>query len=75
VRVLPPGWLIVAFALASLLVASCTDDVTANCPPLAHPEVLTVAAASNPCAGRATATLTPRPIVATLPRPAMQGSR
>jgi hypothetical protein len=37
------------FTLAPLLVASCTDDVSANCPPLKHPEVLTVAAASNPC--------------------------
>jgi hypothetical protein len=51
-RALPPGWLIVACALAALLLAGCTDDVTANCPPLAHPEVLTVAAASNPCAAR-----------------------
>jgi len=42
---LPPGWL--AAALAPLLVAGCTDNVTANCPPLAHPEVLTVAAASG----------------------------
>ena len=40
-----------ALALAPLLLASCTDDVAANCPPLAHPEVLTVAAAAgNPCA-------------------------
>jgi hypothetical protein len=46
-RALPPGWL--AAALAALLVASCTDAVTANCPLLAHPEELTVAAASNPC--------------------------
>jgi hypothetical protein len=52
-RALPPGWLTVAFALAALLVAGCTDDVTANCPPLAHPEVLTVAAAAgNPCGAR-----------------------
>ena len=36
-----------------LLLASCTDDVAAKCPPLAHPEVLTVAAASNPCQARA----------------------
>ncbi len=48
-RALPPGWLAAVLALAPLLLASCTDDVTANCPPLAHPEVLTVAAASNPC--------------------------
>ena len=42
-----------ALAFAPLLVASCTDDVAANCPPLAHPEVLTVAAsAGNPCAAR-----------------------
>jgi hypothetical protein len=33
---LPPGWLIPAFALAPLLLAGCADDVTANCPPLAH---------------------------------------
>jgi hypothetical protein len=51
-RALPPGWLTVAFALAPLLLAGCTDDVAANCPPLAHPEVLTVAAASNPCRAR-----------------------
>jgi hypothetical protein len=52
-RALPPGWLIAALALAPLLLAGCTDDVAANCPPLAHPEVLTVAAAAgNPCAAR-----------------------
>jgi len=51
-RALPPGWLAVVLALASLQVAGCTDDVTANCPPLAHPEVLTVAAAGNPCQAR-----------------------
>jgi hypothetical protein len=51
-RALSPGWLAAA-ALAALLLAGCTDDVTANCPPLAHPEVLTVAAAAgNPCAAR-----------------------
>ena len=49
----PPGWLAAALALAPLLLANCTDDVAANCPPLAHPEVLTVAAAAgNPCAAR-----------------------
>jgi ABC-type cobalamin transport system permease subunit len=61
-RALPPGWLLswavvratrtiaAVLALAALLVASCTDDVAANCPPLAHPEVLTVAAAAgDPC--------------------------
>jgi len=48
-RALPPGWppswavvratrtTAAALALAPLLLASCTDDVTANCPPLAHP--------------------------------------
>jgi hypothetical protein len=41
-RALPPDWLAAALALAPLLLASCTDDVAANCPPLAHPEVLTV---------------------------------
>jgi hypothetical protein len=46
---LPPGWLIVVYALAPLLLANCADKLTADCPPLAHPEVLTVAAASNPC--------------------------
>jgi hypothetical protein len=52
-RILPPGWLIVAFALAPLLLAGCTDDAAANCPPLQHPEVLTVAAAAgDPCAAR-----------------------
>jgi hypothetical protein len=51
-RALPPGWLAAALALAPLLLAGCTDDVAANCPPLGHPEVLTVAAASNPCAAR-----------------------
>jgi hypothetical protein len=49
-RALPPGWLPAAFALVPLLLAGCTDDVAANCPPLAHPEVLTAAAATdNPC--------------------------
>jgi hypothetical protein len=57
----PPSWAVVratrttaaALALAPLLTASCTDDVAASCPPLAHPEVLTVAAATgNPCAAR-----------------------
>ena len=38
-------------ALVPLLLASCADDVTATCPALKHPEVLTVAAAGNPCAG------------------------
>jgi hypothetical protein len=52
-RALPPGRLVAAVALAPLLVASCTDSLTASCPPLAHPPVLTVAAASNPCAARA----------------------
>ncbi len=51
-RALPPAWLIVACALAPLLLASCTDNLTANCPPLAHAKVLTVAAASNPCQAR-----------------------
>src|SRR5258708_39506399 len=51
-RALPSGWLTVAFALAALLLAGCTDTVSANCPPLAHPAVLTVAAASNPCQAR-----------------------
>ncbi len=62
-RALPPDLMILAFALAPLLLASCTDDVTANCPPLAHPEVLTVAAACNPCrakAGETAALLAPR---------------
>ncbi len=52
VRALPSAWLTVAFTVAPLLLAGCTDDVTANCPPLAHPEVLTVAAASKPCQAR-----------------------
>src|SRR5215467_2398319 len=56
-RALPPGWLASgAWALAPLLLASCTDNLTANCPPLAHPPILTVAAAaaaSNPCAAKA----------------------
>jgi hypothetical protein len=52
-RTLPPGWLAAALVLAPLLVAGCTDDLAAKCPPLAHPEVLTVAAAAgNPCAAR-----------------------
>jgi len=52
-RALPPGWLAAALALAPLVLSSCTDDVAANCPPLAPPEVLTVAAAAgNPCAAR-----------------------
>src|SRR5262245_30778296 len=51
-RALPPGWLVAAVALAPFLLASCTDDLAAKCPPLAHPPVLTVAAAANPCAAR-----------------------
>ena len=51
-RALPPGWLVAAVALASILLASCTDDLAAKCPPLAHPPVLTVAAADDPCAAR-----------------------
>ena len=50
-RALPSGWL-AAWALAPLLLASCTDSLSAKCPPLAHPPVLTVAAADNPCAAR-----------------------
>jgi len=53
---LRPGRLIVA--LAPLVLAGCTDDVTANCSPLAHPEVLTIAAAGNPCQAKASSTLT-----------------
>jgi hypothetical protein len=53
-RALPPGWLVAAaWALAPLLLASCTDDLATKCPPLANPPALTVAAAaSNPCAAR-----------------------
>jgi hypothetical protein len=40
-------------ATASLLLAGCGDDLAQNCPPLAHPPVLTVAAASNPCQAKA----------------------
>lgn len=48
-RALRPGWLAaVAWALAPLLLASCGDTLTADCPPLAHPPVLTVAAAAVP---------------------------
>ena len=53
VRTLPPGWLVVAYALTPLLLASCTDTLTTNCPPLAHSPILTAAAASNPCTARA----------------------
>jgi len=49
---LPPGWLIVAYVLAPFLLTSCTDTLTTHCPPLAHPPVLTAAAASNPCRAR-----------------------
>jgi hypothetical protein len=50
-RALPPGWLVVAFAFASPLLAGCGDNLAATCPPLARPEVLSVAAAdSDPCA-------------------------
>jgi hypothetical protein len=52
-RALPPGWLGAADALAPLLLASCTDSLTTSCPPLAHPPILTMAAAANPCAARA----------------------
>jgi len=48
-----PRWPLAAVVLAPLLLASCADDVTAKCPGLKHPEVLTVAAAGNPCAARA----------------------
>jgi hypothetical protein len=51
-RALPPAWLVAAVALAPLLLASCTDSLTASCPPLAHPPILAAAAASNPCAAR-----------------------
>ncbi|HSR26276.1 MAG TPA: hypothetical protein VLW53_22160 [Candidatus Eisenbacteria bacterium] len=43
-RALQPGWLATACALAPLLLASCTDSLTTDCPPLAHPPVLTVVA-------------------------------
>ncbi len=44
---------VAVLALASLLLAACSDTLTQNCPPLAHPPVLTVAAASNPCQAKA----------------------
>jgi hypothetical protein len=48
----PAGWL-PRWPSPTLLIAGCTDDVAANCPPLAHPVVLTVAAAAgNLCAAR-----------------------
>ena len=47
-----PRWPLAAFVLAPLLLAACAGDVTAKCPALAHPPVLTVAAADNPCAAR-----------------------
>lgn len=49
----------------------CTDGVAANCPPLMHPPVLSVAAASNPCqawAGESAALLALR-VVPSIPRP------
>jgi hypothetical protein len=52
-RALPPGWLPAVLVLAPLLLASCTDDVAANCLPLKYPEVQAVAAASNPCQAKA----------------------
>jgi len=53
-RALPPGWLAAAaWALAPLLLASCTEGVAANCPPLSHSPILTVARANKPCAAQA----------------------
>ena len=47
------GWPLAVIAIAPLLLAGCTDDIAAKCPALAHPPVLTVAAASdNPCAAK-----------------------
>jgi hypothetical protein len=52
-RGLPPGWPAAAFAFAPLLLTACGDNLAASCPPLTHPEVLTVAAAAgDPCAAR-----------------------
>jgi hypothetical protein len=36
-------------AAAALLLVNCSDSLTQDCPPLAHPPVLTVVAATNPC--------------------------
>ena len=41
-RALPPAWLAIACGRAPFLVDSCTDALTANCPPIAHRPVLTV---------------------------------
>ena len=47
-------WRLAAAALvAALPLMACTDTLTAKCPPLAHPPVLTVAAASDPCQAKA----------------------
>lgn len=51
-RGLRPARLTAACALVPLVLASCTSSLTTSCPPLAHPPVLTVAAASNPCAAK-----------------------
>jgi hypothetical protein len=44
---------VAVLALAPLLLAGCSDNLAQNCPPLTHPPVLTVAAATNPCQARA----------------------
>ena len=47
------GAMIGRLAAAALPLMACTDTLTAKCPPLAHPPILTVAAAGDPCAARA----------------------
>ncbi len=74
-RALPPGWLAVAFALAPLLLAGCGDNLAANCPTLAHPEMLTVVASSNPCQARKGESAKPILVVATVPRSSMERGR
>jgi hypothetical protein len=43
---------LVVLVVAALLLAGC-EDVAQQCPPLAHPPILTVAAATNPCQAKA----------------------
>ena len=56
-RVAGEGAMIRRLAAVVLLVAvplmACTDSLTAKCPPLTHPPILTVAAATNRCVARA----------------------
>ncbi len=51
-RALPPGWLAAAFALAPLLLASCTDGPDCSKPVEVLSVGTTALAANTPCAGK-----------------------